>query len=90
MTLDLLQFPELKVTEYRQAELSIETAAMYYGEAARIESLAWEMWNESIDAGYTQETVNDLLKHAELAERVRKDAQAALDEAKRQLLDLMN
>ena len=90
MTLAILQLPELKVTDYQQIHLSIETAKRNYGEAARIESLAWEMWNEAIDTGYTRDVVENLLQHALFAEGFRKAAQRDLDDAKMMLLAVMS
>jgi hypothetical protein len=89
MTLEILQLPELKVTAYHTVELTIQSAAKLYGEAAEIERLANEMWLESIDSGNLYEVTNDLLQHALFAEKVRKAAQRDLDAAKAQLLAVM-
>ena len=88
--LAILQLPELKVTEYQEIHLAIESAARNYGEAARIASLAWQMWNEGIDAGYTYEVTDNLLQHALFAEGFRKQAQQELDAAKQMLLAVMS
>jgi hypothetical protein len=89
MTLEILQLPELKITEYHTIELTIESAKRLYGEAAEIERLANEMWLESIDTGNLYEVTDDLLKHVLFAEKVRKEAQRNLDAAKAQLLAVM-
>jgi hypothetical protein len=89
VTLDILQLPELKVTEYHTIELTLESAQLLYGKAAEIERLANEMWLESIDSGNLYEVTNDLLQHVLFAEKVRKAAQRDLDAAKAQLLAVM-
>jgi hypothetical protein len=77
-------------SEYQLVELAIQAAGTRYGEAAEIEARAWEMWGEGIDAGYTYDVTTDLLKHAQLAEQVRKEAYAELDAAKAMLLSLQS
>jgi hypothetical protein len=90
MNATFLQLPQVSISEYQVLELTIQSAAMRYGEAAEIESRAWAMWLESCDAGYTYAATDDLLKHAMLAEKVRKEAQAELDTAKAMLLAVMS
>jgi hypothetical protein len=85
----LFQLPELKVTEYRTIEMAIDAAALRYGQAADIERQAWEMWSEGVDAGYTYEATDDLLKHALFAESICQQAQKELDEAKALLLAVL-
>jgi hypothetical protein len=90
MNATFLQLPEVSISEYQILELTIQSAAMRYGEAAELERLAWAMWLEGCDAGYTYAATDDLLKHAMLAEQVRKEAQAELDTAKAMLLSLQS
>jgi hypothetical protein len=88
--LAFFQLPEVSKSEYQLLELTIQLAAMRYGEAADIERRAWAMWLEGCDAGYTYAATDDLLKHAMLAEQIRKEAQAELDTAKAMLLSLQS
>ena len=86
MNTTFLQLPELKVTDFHQIELSLESAKVRYGAAAEIERQAWEMFYEGIDAGYTNDVTGDLLQHAELAETVRLIAYQDWNDAKLALL----
>jgi hypothetical protein len=80
--------PLVRVSEYEQIEAAMDRAENTYRDARIIESEAWQMFYEGIDAGYTAEAVTDLRLHAEYAEQLRIQAYRDLDAAKTMILAL--
>jgi hypothetical protein len=86
MSIAILQLPELKVTDFHQLELAMSSAQHNYGKAAEMERLALDEFLAAVDTGYTQEAIDDLRRHADFAESVRRQAYRELSEAKQVLL----
>lgn len=85
----ITHLPKL-IPNLRQLQLSIDFFSMHYAEAGEQKEIAWQLYNEAIDNEMPRHIINDLFATAQLFDDICRDTWAEWQEAKKQLLDVLN